>query len=68
MPIHYQDHVYEQLLSWHCSAHHRVCDPFTPVTADDVTAAAARDGALSDGAFVVLARALRGADPTGADL
>lgn len=70
-PRHYHDsltgldHRYDQMFSWHCSIHDRRCDPFKPVTAQQIRELAARDKSLGDGAFVALSQALRGDEVTG---
>lgn len=48
------------MFSWHCDLHGRVCDPFTPITADDILRMVARDTSVDDDVFVVLARAVDG--------
>ena len=45
--------------SWHCYTHNRRCDPWVPVTADDILAMAAKDEKLEDGAFIEISKALR---------
>lgn len=52
------------LMSWRCDIHGRQCSPFRPITADDILTRAARDAAVDDDTFVVLAQAMRGTDIT----
>lgn len=54
-PITGQSHLYTGgLFSWHCDIHNRTCDPFKPITVDDVLTLAAKDEHLDDDTFVLL--------------
>lgn len=59
-------HTYRGLFDWHCIIHDQVCDPFRPITTDDLLTLAARDSDLDDDAFVLIAQAAegRGHEPT----
>lgn len=56
-PISGKSHLYTGgLFSWHCDLHEQVCDPFTPMTTDDIRQLAIRDD-VSDDTFVLVSRA-----------
>lgn len=56
-------HRFEGL--WYCSIHEQECNPWPPMTTEWLLEKAALDGSLSDGAFVVVSRVLRGDDAAG---
>jgi hypothetical protein len=59
------EHFYPNLFGWHCDIHKRVCDPFKPVTTDDLLRLAAKDKNLDDDAFVVLRQSAEGREIGG---
>lgn len=61
-PIETGGHSWPTWGSWWCNNHQQRCDPWTPVTADDLTRRAALDPQVEDDTFVVLSRAIRGDD------
>lgn len=54
-------HLYTgSLCSWHCDLHGQVCNPSRRITADDILTRAARDTAVDDDVWAVLAPVIRG--------
>ena len=53
-------HRYPNLFGWYCDLHHRVCDPFTPVSRDYLLTQAATDPTLPDEVFITIAQAGEG--------
>ncbi len=59
------NHFYPHLFGWHCDIHGQVCNPFTPLSTDDILRMAAADLRLGDDAFAVLAQAVEGREIGG---
>lgn len=59
-PISGVSHLYTGgLFDWRCDLHERVCDPFAPITSDDIRRMAIRDN-VDDDVFVLISRAADG--------